>query len=30
METIHTVYQGELRTQATHVKSGYQLIVFSN
>jgi putative redox protein len=26
METILTVYQGELRTQATHVKSGYQLI----
>ena len=26
METIRTVYLGELRTQATHVKSGYQLI----
>ena len=25
METIHTVYLGELRTQATHVNSGYQL-----
>jgi putative redox protein len=26
METILTVYLGELRTQATHGKSGYQLI----
>ncbi len=26
METIRTVYVGELRTQATHTKSGYQLI----
>ena len=26
METILTVYHGELRTQATHVKSGNQLI----
>ena len=26
METIHTVYMGELRTEATHIKSGYQLI----
>ena len=26
METIHTVYPGELRTQATHVLSGNQLI----
>ena len=26
METILTVYPGELRTQATHIKSGYQLI----
>lgn len=26
METILTVYQGELRTQATHMKSGCQLI----
>ena len=26
METIRTVYLGELRTQATHVKSGNQLI----
>ena len=26
MDTILTVYEGELRTQATHIKSGYQLI----
>jgi len=26
METIHTIYPGELRPQATHIKSGYQLI----
>jgi len=26
METIRTVYPGELRTQATHTVSGYQLI----
>ena len=26
METIRTVYLGELRTEVTHVKSGYQLI----
>lgn len=26
METIRSVYLGELRTEATHVKSGYQLI----
>lgn len=26
METIRTVYLGELRTQATHIKSGYQVI----
>jgi putative redox protein len=26
METIRTVYLGDLRTQATHVGSGYQLI----
>ena len=26
METIRTVYLGELRTQATHTKSGYELI----
>jgi len=26
METIITEYQGNLRTQATHVESGYQLI----
>ena len=26
METIHTAYPGELRTQATHVLSGNQLI----
>ena len=26
METIRTIYPGDLRTQATHVKSGVQLI----
>ena len=26
METLHTVYFQDLRTQVTHVKSGYQLI----
>jgi putative redox protein len=26
METMLTVYPGELRTQVTHVKSGYQMI----
>lgn len=26
METIHTIYPGELRTEVTHVKSGYKLI----
>jgi hypothetical protein len=26
METIRTVYLGDLRTQATHVKSGKQII----
>lgn len=26
METIHTIYLGELRTEATHVKSGVKLI----
>jgi len=26
METIHTVYQGELRTKATHLLSGTELI----
>ncbi len=26
MESILTIYQGDLRTQATHLESGYQLI----
>ena len=26
METIHTIYTGELRTKATHLKSGDELI----
>jgi len=26
METCVTIYQGQLRTQTTHVKSGYQII----